>query len=41
VTTRTAIRARSLGVPNTFAKGFVGAGALSGGNLDDRDFFAG
>jgi hypothetical protein len=26
---------------NTFAKGFVGAGALSGGNLDDRDFFAG
>jgi hypothetical protein len=26
---------------NTFAKGFVGAGGLSGGNLADRDFFAG
>ncbi|MGO8841084.1 MAG: hypothetical protein ACLQF1_08110 [Methyloceanibacter sp.] len=26
---------------NTFAKGFVGAGDLSGGSLDDRDFFAG
>jgi hypothetical protein len=41
MTTRTAIRARSLGVPNTLAKGFVGAGALSVANLDDHDFFAG
>jgi hypothetical protein len=26
---------------NTFAKGFVGGGGLSGGSLDDEDFFAG
>jgi hypothetical protein len=26
---------------NTFAKGFIGAGVLSGGSLDDEDFFAG
>jgi Protochlamydia outer membrane protein len=26
---------------NTFTKGFVGAGGLSGGSLDDEDFYAG
>jgi hypothetical protein len=26
---------------NTFAKGFVGGGALNGGSLDDEDYFAG
>lgn len=28
-------------MPNTLAKGFVGAGALSVANLDDHHFFAG
>lgn len=26
---------------NTFAKGFIGGGGLSGGSLDDEDYFAG